>query len=538
MKTRLLFLLLFFLISIKCFSYWPTSVYSYLPVAADSGIWNGYSSAYQIADGNILVFYQEELVGACYQIIDKYGRLLLPQNYTISPALSLPDLNGIPVTIQTADKSVFACWVTYTASPMVFAQMIDSLGNRLWGDSGIVIFPYYVWPIELLLCLDNLGGVYVALTKVWGIAPEEYNVYIQRVTADGVLPWGPEGTLVGGQPNYRSRNPCISTDTSNGVFVVWRHFPGVNPANGGVYAQHVDSSGTLLWSQNLLLYTGNVVAERDFKTISDNTGGFILQKPAYSGPNTHIRYDGNGNILWQKQYLSWWYYSPMVQGEPGFIYMGFYYQGIAYGQRVDMNGNNYWPTYGSGQYGMPLISHIFPDQTGYDKFYFNKNNFTLNQVFSAEIAGGDSTVTVLYGIDTLGTRIYGENGFEILRVWDSSPLYFYPLIDDSNNITIVWTSVFDRHGLVDHDVIAKRINSDGTLGGPNAPIEDVIISIVREDVVLTWESMSDSAQYHIYRYEEPYVFPVIPDTTVSDTVYVDVGAVNEGVKFYRVTWEP
>ena len=88
------------------------------------------------------------------------------------------------------------------------------------------------------------------------------------------------------------------------------------------------------------------------------------------------------------------------------------------------------------------------------------------------------------------------------------------------------------------NIYAKRINLDGTLGGPNGPIEDIIISISGDNIVLTWSSQASNANYYVYKSLEPYVFPTEPDTTIADTFYVDVDAVLEGMRFYDVRWQP
>ena len=102
-------------------------------------------------------------------------------------------------------------------------------------------------------------------------------------------------------------------------------------------------------------------------------------------------------------------------------------------------------------------------------------------------------------------------------------------------------SVFTiRDDMLDSEwnVLAKRANLDGTLGGPNATIEDVTTTIEDNNAVLTWSSYADSANYYLRFADNPYSFPAEPDTTISDTVFTDVDAVLEGMKFYDVRWQP
>ncbi|MBC8204377.1 MAG: hypothetical protein H8E87_02565 [FCB group bacterium] len=135
-------------------------------------------------------------------------------------------------------------------------------------------------------------------------------------------------------------------------------------------------------------------------------------------------------------------------------------------------------------------------------------------------------------MDSLGNRQVGDDGVLMCSIEYSGFYQYTNVVPDNNNGMIL---VFQKD--YEYDVWAKRANLDGTLGGPNAPIEEVNIMIDDSSAVLTWPAMADSAQYHIYKSTDPYSFPALPDTTISDTVYIDVDAVNEGMKFYRVSWE-
>ena len=89
-----------------------------------------------------------------------------------------------------------------------------------------------------------------------------------------------------------------------------------------------------------------------------------------------------------------------------------------------------------------------------------------------------------------------------------------------------------------YNLYAKRVLSDGTLGGDGmAPIDELTISVDEEDVILNWLPRIGASSYNIYESLDPYSFPVAPTATVIDTFYVDDNAINEGTKFYRVSWE-
>ena len=138
------------------------------------------------------------------------------------------------------------------------------------------------------------------------------------------------------------------------------------------------------------------------------------------------------------------------------------------------------------------------------------------------------------GLDSLGSRIWGDNGIlvtssDTLNIYDS-----YLIADSNGGVTSIFVETWTNY----YDVYAKRINNDGSLGGPNAPIEDLTISVEGEDIVLSWSSKAAVASYYVYKSFQPYSFLAVPDTAISDTFFVDVEGLLEGIGFYDVRWEP
>ena len=199
-----------------------------------------------------------------------------------------------------------------------------------------------------------------------------------------------------------------------------------------------------------------------------------------------------------------------------------------YGQRMDVEGNFYWPHY-PNSYGaiMGNYTNMMGAQPG--SYYFEYPY--LYGVFEYEDYSDNWSLHANI-LDLEGNALWGEFAPMICYYDYGYGSYTYiRAISGADNGVI---SVFQ----LQNNIYAKRINFDGTLGGPNAPIEDLTISISGNDVVLTWPEMAENAEYYIYKSPEPYSFPGEPDTSVTDTFFVDEGAVTEGTGYYDVRWEP
>jgi len=95
-----------------------------------------------------------------------------------------------------------------------------------------------------------------------------------------------------------------------------------------------------------------------------------------------------------------------VVGEPGFFYLGFNYSDAIYGQRMDLNGNLYWPTW-PGSYGALMWSRPGWGLGGDRAFAYHSSNF-YGLFYERPIAGTDNIFYFfLQRLDSLGNRTLG-----------------------------------------------------------------------------------------------------------------------------------
>jgi hypothetical protein len=135
-------------------------------------------------------------------------------------------------------------------------------------------------------------------------------------------------------------------------------------------------------------------------------------------------------------------------------------------------------------------------------------------------------------LDSLGNRLAGENGVLMCSINDGFYQYGNVIADGNNGIILVFEKDYQ------YDIYAKRAYLDGTLGGPYPPIQGSVITISDTNLVLTWPAQMTNALYLIYKSNNPYSFLALPDTTITDTLFIDIGALNQFKRFYRITWEP
>jgi hypothetical protein len=146
----------------------------------------------------------------------------------------------------------------------IYAQRIDPLGTPLWTIDGEVVgIRPFSWTVPGLVS-DGAGGAIIA----W-----QYSAVLsaRRIDASGALPW-PDAVALGTANDVLYRTMAIASDESGGAIVSWHSF-GVSESRD-IYAQRVDGSGALLWS-DIALCT-EALDQALPASVSDGEGGAIV----------------------------------------------------------------------------------------------------------------------------------------------------------------------------------------------------------------------------------------------------------------------
>jgi hypothetical protein len=266
-----------------------------------------------------------------------------------------PNEQVVPRLISDmAGGAIILCQDYVTASNYdIYGQRVDANGNTLWASGGLAISIDPNIQYDPRLINDMAGGVLVT----WADNRSgNYDIYGQRVNASGNALWTANGKaicLAAGQQAYQQ----IISDASGGALVFWQDDRNVNY---DIYAQRVDANGNTLWAADgkpICLATGDQYAPRP---VSDGAGGAILVWPDTRNGNYDIyaqRVDGNGNTLWAAEGVvicnaALDQISPQLisDGAGGALVVWQDYRNgnyDIYGQRIDGSGNVLWAANGA-----------------------------------------------------------------------------------------------------------------------------------------------------------------------------------------------
>lgn len=172
-----------------------------------------------------------------------------------------------------------------------YAQRIDAEGYIHWAESGVDISTAAVMQLFPRVIADGRGGA----IAVWQIAG--YGVCAQRIDGDGNSLWTGAGVYV--DDGGMGRNPrCIPDGEGGAIFTWWEE---VATGNFDIYAQRVDSSGSIAWSGGDVPVCTDPGYQSYPAIAPDGEGGAIIAWEDYRASVGGIyaqRIDPDGAVLW------------------------------------------------------------------------------------------------------------------------------------------------------------------------------------------------------------------------------------------------
>ena len=165
----------------------------------------------------------------------------------------------------------------------IYAAKIMPDGSTPWGDNGMLVCGAAGTQSSPKLCPDGSGGCYIVWTDERTVASTNYDIYLQRMDADGNALFATDGIPIVTLPfNQQEARVAVSLNsgTQDGCIVAWEDMR-VNNDRKEVYVQKVNPQGSVLWGSNGLKVCGDADASgtgntRDgVRLVTDMAGGLV-----------------------------------------------------------------------------------------------------------------------------------------------------------------------------------------------------------------------------------------------------------------------
>jgi hypothetical protein len=191
-----------------------------------------------------------------------------------------------PVMVPDGQGGAIVVWWDYRSGtdPDLYAGRVDANGNALWGTNGAPVCVQPGGQFAADIVSDGAGGAIITWHDERS-GDYAWDIYAQRIDANGNPRWAVNGVLVCGATNYQTY-PRLTSDGQNGAIIVWEDERGNVAKN--LYAQRVNGDGGRLWTTDGVAVCTAAATQQYPVIVSDDFGGvFIAWQDARTGGSNY-----------------------------------------------------------------------------------------------------------------------------------------------------------------------------------------------------------------------------------------------------------
>ncbi len=349
------------------------------------------------------------------------------------PVSTAPDDQLGPRIVSDNGGGALIAWSDYRNDPdqSVYAQRLDSLGNRVWNSDGITITTGSDNRTVLELVPDTLGGAFVIWEEWSGQPVTDVNLFAQHMDDQGHLLWSAPVTVTAA-PNQQYFGDS-APDGAGGILVTWSDLrDGADP---NIYAQHISPDGTALWTSD---------------------GVLVSPDPALQRPG-HIISDGNGGA-----YIAW------------IDFRSNYHLADAYMQRLTSVGTPAW------EHDLPVVAHhdyaegpddLIPDGSG-----------GAILVSTRDIYGVVETDVMAQRVNSDGELLWGTEPVNVTP-WEALQGFTVAMPDDEGGAYIAWIDKYTDNA--NYDIWTQHIGANGARLWPGHGVQAADAVGAQGDMAIT-----------------------------------------------------
>lgn len=385
----------------------------------------------------------------------------------------------------------------------VYAQHIDSHGNRLWqddirvnSDGGI---GYQGIPT---VRVDNQGNAVIGWIDD-RVQPQGLSA--QKLSPGGAKLWGPEDLRINSDNSFRigwgSGGWSMSLDSAGDLWIAWQAAPDAIWEKSGIYCQRISPQGTKYWASDVLInntpvYLPDKVDNTTISVAVNGQGQAIISWISKGNGLEEIRAQAvnqSGSLLWNSDVRVDQDIVLTSQGNPSVAFLA---------------ENQVVITWRRGPQDPPLDS-------GTSTIMAQKVDLTGNVLWAQDMRVNHGTTRVFRG----HPQAVALDGSRVLVVWDDSRRglgtidIMAQIIDNQGNRQ--WTN--DDH----------RVNPDNWVNWNIKPAVSVTPSLVQ----IAWNTDDDvfSQQFDSTTWEKTWQVPVLANKTDGkrDQVVPDIAQFDE-----------
>jgi hypothetical protein len=152
----------------------------------------------------------------------------------------------------------------------IYAQRVNADSVVQWTPDGVAICTESHYQYTPTLVSDGAGGAIITWYDLRNGA--DYDIYARRINAAGVAQWTADGVAISTSPGYQTL-PTIVSDGAGGAIVTWIDARG---STDDIYAQRVNAAGVTQWTADGIAIATAANNQYGPTITSDGAGGAIV----------------------------------------------------------------------------------------------------------------------------------------------------------------------------------------------------------------------------------------------------------------------
>ncbi len=181
----------------------------------------------------------------------------------------------------------------------IYAQRVDASGAVSWTADGVAICAAANNQTSPQIVAGSGGAIITWQDSRYG-GGEFIDIFAQTVDASGVVQWTENGVIICGEM-HAQESPRVTWDDWGGAIITWEDFRG-GSYSSDIYAQRVDASGVAGWAANGVAICAANNNQESPQIASDGWGRVIItwqDSRSESYPDIYAQQvDANGAVQW------------------------------------------------------------------------------------------------------------------------------------------------------------------------------------------------------------------------------------------------
>jgi hypothetical protein len=287
----------------------------------------------------------------------------------------------VPKVAATSDGGCYVCWMDHASGNYdLYLQRLNAQGVPQWAPGGLLISNHQqdTWITDYDMTVDSADYAVIAINDVR--SGDDWDIYGYRISPMGLSVWGPNGLTISDNEDFEPEPRVIVTRSGNIVFA-WMEGTATSTV---VNVRKVTPAGANVWTPGQRTLTGPNGLSIPRIAAADNDA-VIVQYLWHTGPD-----------FWSPRYIR--------------------------AQKYDSLGVAMWPDTGliisnAGGIGVQMKPNIIPDGAGgaYSFWYDTRVNI-LHHVFVQRVSSSGVMQWTANGVQVAVTDSQMEMDPSLIRV--------------------------------------------------------------------------------------------------------------------------